>query len=72
MRKAVDGYLVVYFAGSLAIVVGFTGAGEPPPRWLLVSFLPFLLLALGAVIWLVRQAASADDVAPDRQLELGD
>lgn len=62
MRRAVDAYLVVYFVGSLAMVVGFTAAGEPPPRWLLAGFLPFLLLTLGAVVWLMRQS-SVDQIS---------
>lgn len=72
MRRAADAYLVAYFVVSLAIVVGFTVTGGPPPRWLLVSFLPFLLLALSAVVWLVRQSSSVEEVAPDGSLELRD
>ena len=72
MRRFVDAYLVAYLIGSLAIVVGFTAAQAEPPRWLLAAFLPFLLLALVCVVWLVRQASLAEEVPPDRPLELAD
>ena len=72
MRRVVDAYLVTYFVGSVAIVVGFTAAEAVPPRWLLAVFLPFLLLALACVVWLVREASLAEEVPPDRPLELAD
>ena len=72
MRRVVDAYLLVYLVGSVAAVVAFTAAGAVPPRWLLAMFLPFLLAALACVVWLVRQASLAEEIAPDRPLELAD
>ena len=72
MRRIVDAYLAVYFVGSVAFVVSFTAADAVPPRWLLAAFLPFLLAALACVVWLVRQASLAEEVPPDRSLELTD
>lgn len=54
MRRVIDAYLVAYLVGSLAIVVGFTAASAVPPQWVLALFLPFLLLALAGVGWLLR------------------
>lgn len=72
MRKLIDAYLAIYLVGSLAIVVVFTAARMEPPRWLLAALLPFLLLALGGVLWGVRERSLAEEVPPDRPLELGD
>ena len=72
MRRVVDAYLVAYLIGSVAIVVSFTAARAVPPRWLLAAFLPFLLLALACVLWLVRRASLAEEAPPDRTLELTD
>ena len=72
MGRVVDAYLVTYFVGSMAIVVGFTAADAVPPRWVLAAFLPLLVAALACVVWLVRQASLAEEVSPDRPLELAD
>ena len=72
MRKAIDVYLAAYLVGSLAIVIGFTAADAVPPRWFLAGFMPFLLLALGGVVWLVRESSLSDKVSTDRSVELGD
>jgi hypothetical protein len=55
MRRVVDAYLAVFFVGCMTLVVGFTAARAVPPRWSLAGLLPFLLAALGGVLWLGRQ-----------------
>jgi len=58
MRRLVDAYLVMYFVVSVTVVLGFTAARAVPPRWFLAGLLPFLLAALGGVLWLGRRDSS--------------